>query len=769
MLSYRSSKKIFLNKLSLILIYFFYIIIPFFIILTIFYGLYLDSQIKKRMNGKIWQLPALVYSRIIHLEPDLPYSQDEIIKLLESIQYRLVNHITSPGEFIVRPDRIELFRRSFELPGRKEKEAHVYIFFKSDKLFSIQNKNNQRKFRLFFLDPKLVTILHSPNGEQRLFMPIDTFPNLLIRILLSVEDRDFYHHDGVNFTSIGRAFLANILARRTIQGGSTLSQQLVKNIFLNNERSLWRKLNEMYMALILDYRYTKDRILELYLNEVYLGQIGNDQIRGFPLASLYYFGRPVNELSLIQQTMLVAMVKGASLYNPWRNPDLTIQRRNFVLKVLKDQFIINIDLYNQLKTCDLHVQKQGSIFSQQPAFIQMVKKELKEKLGEKMNLSGLKIFTTLDLLSQNAAEQAVEKGVSYLRAQKNIQDLEGAMVVVDKFSGEIRAMVGGANPQFAGFNRAMDARRSIGSLAKPATYLTALSYPNQYRLNTWLNDQPISLKQPHGGFWCPKNYDRKFRGKVMLIDALVNSINVPTVNLGLEIGIDKIITTFKKLGVPDTALSTKTPSILLGSICLSPLEVAQEFQTIASHGNYAMVTSIRSVINENGKIIYHSLPQAKRVFSSEASYLILYAMQQVVERGTSRSLSEKFPFHHLAAKTGTTNNLRDSWFAGIDGKDVAIIWIGRDNNGPGKLTGSNGALLLYHYYLKYQPPLKLELSLPKNISCIPIDQDGNFISNQNRAVSIIPVWLTDSEEVLYYKKSQPFLIRRIYPVERSSD
>ncbi|MGY0163145.1 bifunctional glycosyl transferase/transpeptidase [Edwardsiella tarda] len=706
------------------------------------YGVYLDQQIRSRIDGKVWQLPAAVYGRMVSLEPGMNYSKKEMVNLLEGMQYREVNRITRPGEFTVAGNSIDMLRRPFDFPDGKEGQIHARLLFDASGLSEIINLENKRQFGFFRLDPRLITMLQSPNGEQRLFVPRDGFPTLLVDTLLATEDRHFYQHDGISLYSIGRALLANLTAGRTVQGGSTLTQQLVKNLFLSNERSLWRKANEAYMALILDYRYSKDRILELYLNEVYLGQSGNDQIRGFPLASLYYFGRPVEELSLDQQALLVGMVKGASLYNPWRNPKLALERRNVVLHLLLEQKIIDQDLYNMLSARPLGVQPKGGVISPQPAFMQLVRQELQAKLGDKVqDLSGVKIFTTLDPVSQDAAEKAVEAGIPALRAARHLDDLEAAMVVVDRFSGEVRAMVGGAQTQFAGFNRAMDARRLIGSLAKPPTYLTALGEPDQYRLNTPLQDQPLSIKLSNGTYWEPKNYDRQYRGQVMLMSALAQSLNVPTVNLGMALGLDKISATWQLLGVPKAVIDP-VPAMLLGAINLTPMEVAQAYQTIAAGGNRATLSALRSVIAEDGTVLYQSLPQAQSVVAPQAAYLTLYAMQQGVVSGTSRSLAGKFGRYHLAAKTGTTNDLRDSWFAGIDGKEVAITWVGRDNNGPSKLTGASGALTLYRRYLENQTPLALDLVPPQGISMVGIDAAGNF---QCGSAQTIPVWTDDPQ------------------------
>ncbi|WP_333902231.1 bifunctional glycosyl transferase/transpeptidase [Enterobacter wuhouensis] len=722
-----------------------------FVVLMAIYGVYLDQKIRSRIDGKVWQLPAAVYGRMVNLEPDMSISKNEMVKLLEATQYRQVTKMTRPGEFTVQAKSIEMIRRPFDFPDSKEGQVRARLTFDSDRLETIENMDNNRQFGFFRLDPRLITMLSSANGEQRLFVARNGFPDLLVDTLLATEDRHFYEHDGISLYSIGRAVLANLTAGRTVQGASTLTQQLVKNLFLSSERSYWRKANEAYMAVLMDARYSKDRILELYMNEVYLGQSGDNEIRGFPLASLYYFGRPVEELSLDQQALLVGMVKGASIYNPWRNPKLALERRNLVLRLLQQQQVIDQELYDMLSARPLGVQPRGGVISPQPAFMQMVRQELQSKLGDKVkDLSGVKIFTTFDSVAQDAAEKAAVEGIPVLKKQRKLSDLETAMVVVDRNTGEVRAMVGGAEPQFAGYNRAMQARRSIGSLAKPATYLTALSQPNQYRLNTWIADAPISLRQPNGQVWSPQNDDKQFSGQVMLVDALTRSMNVPTVNLGMALGLPAIVDTWQKLGVPKDQLHP-VPAMILGALNLTPIEVAQAFQTIASGGNRAPLSALRSVIAEDGSVLYQSFPQAERAVPAQAAYMTLWTMQQVVQRGTGRQLGAKYPGLHLAGKTGTTNNNVDTWFAGIDGREVVITWVGRDNNQPTKLYGASGAMSIYQRYLANQSPVPLNLVAPEDIVDMGVDASGNFICGGG--MRTLPVWTTNPDALC--QQSQP--------------
>jgi penicillin-binding protein 1B len=712
------------------------------------YGIYLDQKIKERIDGTVWELPVAVYGQIVNLEPGEDYSLDKVVSILNGAQYRQVSVATRPGEFVVKNESIEIYRRPFAFPDGEESSYRVKITFNQHHIARIYNYETGRDFGVFRIDPKLITMMQSVNGEQRLVIPLRQFSETLIRTLIETEDRHFYQHDGISFYSIMRAIIANLTKGRAIQGGSTLTQQLVKNLFLTNERSLSRKLREAYMALLLEMHYSKERILELYLNEVYLGQSGDEEIHGFPLASLYYFGRPVEELTLDQQALLVGIVKGASYYNPWTKPERAIERRNVVLRILERRQVIDNELYTMLSQRPLGVLPKGGVITPQPAFMQLVRLELREKFGDKADhMSGMKVFTTFDPQAQEAAEKAVTEQLAVLRKTKNKPKLEAAMIVTDRQTGEIKAVIGSSQPQYAGFNRVLLGRRQIGSLAKPPTYLTALSNPDQYRLNTWLDDKPLSIQLPEGRVWQPNNYDRKFRGRVLLVDALANSLNIPSINLGAALGFDRTANTLTALGVPNTAIKPLL-SRYIGAMELTPLEVAQMYQVIGNIGKKSPLTVLRFVMNEDGSMAYQSYPQSRQVVSAQAAYLTLYTMQQVVNYGSGRALTPLYSQYQLAGKTGTTNDLIDSWYTGIDGKNVAVIWLGLDDNKPINLTGATGALSVYRDYLRYSTPQILSPVRPANIIDAGIGNNGELLCSGD-GVRTLPIWTNNLQAICH--------------------
>ena len=711
-------------------------------VLTVFYGGYLDWQIHSKMDGQIWRLPAEVYSRIESVKISDNLAFDEVIQILLDNEYRQTTMVAAPGDFKLEDDTIVVLRRAFPFPDKPEPQRVLRLRFVDNKLNRIEDLVAVKAIDEFRLAPKLIAMLESDN-EDRLAIPLQNYPRLLIDALILTEDRRFYDHHGINPVGIIRALITNIRAGQTVQGGSTLTQQLVKNLFLSSERTITRKANEALMSLVLDWRYDKNRILETYLNEIYLGQNGDTQIHGFELASQFYFGRSIREISLDQIALLVGMVKGPSLYNPWRNPQNALERRNVVLKLMLEHKMIGDELYQLLSQRPLGVQQKGQISRKYPSFIQTLQADLRRELGEHKisSLLGARIFTTMDLKQQAQAENAVVNTVSQLQLKTKNPYLEGAMIVADYRVGEIRAVVGGLQTQYAGFNRALMAKRQIGSLVKPSIYLTALSNPEQFRLNTPINNQPITINVKGSPPWQPRNYDKKYSGSVMLMDALARSLNIPTVNIGMKVGLSKVIDTQKAMGWDNVEIP-KVPAMLLGAYTISPYDVTKLYQTIANQGGRIELTTVDTIADRQGNIIYQHDKTAKQVVPQEAAFQTLFAMQQTVERGTARSLQNDYADLRLAGKTGTTNDARDTWFVGIDGKNISTVWLGRDDNGETKLTGASGALQIYKDYLSHTYIEKLKLNKPANMKWVGITQHGSWDCDSNR---VIPVWVNNGQ------------------------
>ena len=711
-------------------------------VLTVFYGGYLDWQIRSKMDGQIWRLPAEVYSRIESVKISDNLAFDEVIQILLDNEYRQTTMVAAPGDFKLEDDTIVVLRRAFPFPDKPEPQRVLRLRFVDNKLNRIEDLVAVKAIDEFRLAPKLIAMLESDN-EDRLAIPLQNYPRLLIDALILTEDRRFYDHHGINPVGIIRALITNIRAGQTVQGGSTLTQQLVKNLFLSSERTITRKANEALMSLVLDWRYDKNRILETYLNEIYLGQNGDTQIHGFELASQFYFGRSIREISLDQIALLVGMVKGPSLYNPWRNPQNALERRNVVLKLMLEHKMIGDELYQLLSQRPLGVQQKGQISRKYPSFIQTLQADLRRELGEHKisSLLGARIFTTMDLKQQAQAENAVVNTVSQLQLKTKNPYLEGAMIIADYRVGEIRAVVGGLQTQYAGFNRALMAKRQIGSLVKPSIYLTALSNPEQFRLNTPINNQPITINVKGSPPWQPRNYDKKYSGSVMLMDALARSLNIPTVNIGMKVGLSKVIDTQKAMGWDNVEIP-KVPAMLLGAYTISPYDVTKLYQTIANQGGRIELTTVDTIADRQGNIIYQHDKTAKQVVPPEAAFQTLFAMQQTVERGTARSLQNDYADLRLAGKTGTTNDARDTWFVGIDGKNISTVWLGRDDNGETKLTGASGALQIYKDYLSHTYIEKLKLNKPANMKWVGITQHGSWDCDSNR---VIPVWVNNGQ------------------------
>jgi penicillin-binding protein 1B len=674
---------------------------------TGFYAIYLDQIIGRKFEGQKWHLPAQVFSRSMALYPGAAVNHPQLMAELKLLGYRKVANPSEVGEFSASSTRIELWRRPFLHPEGDQAAQRVMISFDDQGVNSVRRTSDKRELAVFHLEPVLLDRIIAGDDEDRIFVNTQAMPSAIVEALILVEDRSFYEHHGVNPFAIARAALVNLSAGRTVQGGSTLTQQLAKNFFLTSERSIVRKVREALMALIIDFRYSKDEILEAYLNEVYMGQDKSRGVHGMGLASQFYFGRPVGELTLAQQAFLVAVIKGPSYYNPWRYPERAQERRDLVLRLLMEDNKLSVAQYKIAARSPLGLRDAKRAARQQlPAFFAVVKHELNAKYGNTLlKESGIKVYTTLDPMAQEAAEKAVVSTMKSLESRsKNVQV---GMVLTDKYTGGIAAMVGDKVPGFSGYNRAVEIRRPIGSLVKPFVYATALTQGDKFSLATPLDDNPISLKNEQGKVWSPNNVDKKFSGSVPLMTAFKQSMNVPTVNLGLKVGVDNVVKTLASAGWSEPINSY--PSMLLGAVNGSPLMVAQVYQTLADGGRFRQLTSITAVLDSKNQPLEVSRLNPEQVMSPAADYLVQYAMQQVVRTGTAKRLGQAFPGIALAGKTGTSNDSRDSWFAGFDERNVAAIWVGRDDNGKTNLYGSSGAMAVYQAFLAQRPPFSLRM------------------------------------------------------------
>lgn len=700
------------------------------------YGFYLNAQIKHTFSGSKWQIPAQIYARSLTLEVGEGLSQKELLQELNLLGYRRVKNATKLGEFSFTKNTFRIVRRPFEFPMQSEAQRHIEVVVHHQKVQKVTDLGNKEPLSKTRLEPWLVTRLMSGSQEDRMLVGLQDVPEGLVQALLITEDKEFYHHQGVAPFSILRALLANLAAGKTVQGGSTLTQQLVKNLYLTRDKSIWRKFKEAYMAILLDSQYSKDAILEAYLNEVFLGQNGKQAVHGFGLASWYYFDRPLNEIGVAELSTLVAMIKGPSRYNPRKYPERVIGRRDLILRLLYENEHINSDQYQYYVQRPLGVVETSRMQKHvHPAFMDRVNRELRQVLpNPATRQSGIKVYTSLDPHAQRNAEASATSFLPGLEKSRKLSDLDLAMVLTDIDSGEVRALVGSRNVAYPGFNRAIDARRPIGSLVKPAIYLTALEQPENYHLASLLKDEPIKLKSSYGQYWEPQNADKKFRGQVTLLDALTKSLNVPTVHLGMALGTDNVAQTMYRLGVKDEV--PLYPAMTLGAVDLSPIQVNQMYQTIANAGQRLSVHAINAITSHDDQPLWYFDHTSEAVITAEAAYLVNYALHKVTQTGTAKELRQRFPKVNLAGKTGTTDDNRDSWFSGFDNDLVATVWIGKDNNEATNLTGANGALQYYIDFQKRQQPRSLSQSFPDNLGIAQFDPNTGMVVGAGCAESI---------------------------------
>lgn len=680
--------------------------------------LYLDVQVVARFSAdQKWQVPGKMYARALELYTGASLSPEMLQAELELLRYERVASPSRPGTYRSWGNRVEFVSRGFQFWDGEEVKQRAVVDFDRGRVVRLQDED-KRPLPIVRLEPPLIGGFFPDHREDRLLIQLAQTPQLLIDTLMLVEDRQFYEHHGVSVRGIARAFFVNVREGRLAQGGSTLTQQLVKNYFLHSERTLSRKVQEVLMATLLELHYSKAELLEAYLNEVYLGQAGSRAIHGFGLASFHYFGQSLETITAEQWALLVALVKGPSYYDPRRHPQRATERRNQVLALMAESGLLTEAEFNEARVQPLGVLAgTENAVNRYPAFTDLVRQQLEQDYPDDVLRSdGLLIFTTLDPQVQKVAERAISQGVPALREQLNAdgkaapQDLQAAAVVSAPQTGEVVAVVGGASVKAAGFNRALESNRPVGSIIKPFVFLTALIEPD-YDLNTVISDEPFELEQANGDVWRPQNFDKQSYGNVILQEALVNSYNQSTARLATTVGMEKLVDVLSNVGLNRRV--RPLPAVALGALELSPVEVTQLYQTLAAGGFNTPLRAIRAVMKPGGELMQRYPYAVDQVVPSLATFEIKHALRAVTERGTAQSVQKRWQRAPvIAGKTGTTDELRDSWFAGMGENYLGVVWVGSDRNEPAGLTGAQGALKLWADIMTELPLQSMRMPLP---------------------------------------------------------
>ena len=695
------------------------------------YWAWLDHEVIGKFQARRWDLPTRIYAAPLELYVGLTSSPAKVGEMLAALGYRRVREPTGPGQYQPGEQSVNLHSRGFVFWDGAEQPRAVSVRFAGGKVSAITPGDGGAEIGLLRLDPPEIGRIHASSFEDRLLLSVAELPAFFTRALIAVEDRRFEEHIGVDWLGIVRAMWVNLRRGGIQQGGSTLTQQLVKNLFLTRERTVTRKLNEAMMAISIERAYSKREILETYVNEVFLGQDGIRAVHGFGLAAQYYFGRPLSELGVAEQALLIGMIRGPSHYNPYKHPERALARRNDVLLRLQNSGLLTPGQADRLRAVPLAL-REGTWRGRgrYSAFLDLLRRQLKREYREAdLQTAGLKIFTTLDIGVQHAAEKAVLDGIAALErarpASKN--KLQAALVISDPQAGDIKALIGDRGGAPGGFNRALDAKRQIGSLMKPFVYLAALAQPTRFNVLSELQDEARTYRSDTGKIWAPKNYDGEYHGPVSMQDALARSLNLATLDLGFKVGIPTVTATLRKFGYKGSM--PNYPALFLGAIDMPPYEVAQLYQTIANDGFRSPLRAIRAIVDANNTPLQRYGLKIERVVDAPTAFLTRYLLTQVVERGTARSLAAIMPAAlPLAGKTGTSDDARDSWFVGFGSDLLGVAWVGRDDNKPADLTGATGALRIWTETMRAVGISPVNMEPPPNVEWHRLTADGRALS-----------------------------------------
>jgi len=684
------------------------------------YTLALDHRVKTRVAEIEFTQPTRVYGAPQLLEAGVPMNKATLALELQMAGYTEAAHVAQvPGTYSVDGDKFTIASRGYMDPLGGELPRRVRVTLGSGTIRSLFDLTAGKPLRKTHLDPARIATLYGADQEERIVVKLPELPPLLVQGVQAVEDRDFKNNHGIDFSSIARALLADLRAGKKVQGASTITQQLVRNLFLDRNKTLVRKFNEALLSILLDAHYSKGQILTAYCNEVFLGQQGNQAVHGFAAASWFYFGRPVQTLRPQEVALLVGIVQGPSYYDPRRFPDRALGRRNLALDAFHTTGLLNDAQWKTARAAPLDVTPNPQlVVNRFPAFMQVVREQIQHDFSDQqLSNGGLAVYTTLDPAAQVYAEDALDETMRGLG--KRADKLEGAVVVVEPSTGHVLAMVGGRESDLHGFNRAYDARRPVGSSLKPFYYLMALTDPAHWSVASLLDDSPISLKLPNGKLWTPQNDDHVSHGQVPMVEALAKSYNLASVNLGMQLGVDRVAAFLRSFGLKDVQAN---PSLLLGAVDMSPFQLAQLYEFFAADGHALPLLTLRGVLDNKGKVLKQYATQPGKGEYLQAERLVRWMMQRVTEYGTAAAIGKsRLGDLNVAGKTGTSDHQRDSWFSGFTGDRLAVAWMGRDDNQPTHLWGATGALRVWINLFQKLPSAPLEATFGDDIQYAWID------------------------------------------------
>lgn len=667
----------------------------------------LSGMITQRFEGKRWSLSSKVYAEAESLYPGLPRRMEDLRASLEQLGYRAVQSIPTSGQYRSSGSHIDIALRDFQYPYRRVLGRGIRVTFGGHTVRALHDLRSQEQLGAIELEPHLVSEFFSPEREKRRLIKLTELPPHLIQALIAVEDRRFYEHRGLDWIGILRALYRNLRAREVTEGGSTITQQLVKNFLLTPARTLWRKLTEMAMAVLVESRYSKDAILELYLNEIYFGQRGSISVHGVGEAARLYFRKEARELSLEEAALLVGLIRSPHLYSPYKHPDRALERRNRVLAAMREEGYLSEEQLQRAARTPLRVETLTLEVNRAPFFVDALREQLLQRYSlEDLTSNNLTIFTTLDMRMQLAAQRALEVGLARVDKRLGISaeghTAQGALFAIQPQTGFIRALVGGRHYATSQFNRVTQARRQVGSVFKPIVYAAVLESPSSQNRQgttalTLVEDTPTTFT--YGGQrWAPQNYDQRYLGWVRPRVALEHSLNVATVKFAERAGFETVARYARSMGMQGKF--DPFPSLALGAIEATPWEVAQVYSVLANHGLRAVPLTVKEVMAGEGRVLEKHHIGVEEVLQPATAYLVSEFLEGVFERGTARS-ARKAGFHWRAAgKTGTTDEGRDAWFAGYTPDLLVVVWVGYDDNHPLGLTGAQAALPIWVDFMK---------------------------------------------------------------------